>query len=337
MAIAPINKFISIAAPVAPGEQKVYEVPTGVSAILLYAQVSNVGVNTYPSVTLIHRRESRSTGNKRDTRIIKEIEVPPNDAAILVDGRLVLQKDVSTIDTVYIKGNQTGINTIMGVVYDEPTGIATFTTYSAHGFSANDEISLAGISFECSNSTGITTTIFPDPQRSYTIDTVPDTTTFTSVLGSANGINHTYVSARHQFLRARNNAVTVVSSSSNGVEGGTDNGTQFAPTNIIYEGATGIATFTYATHGLSSNDTISLTDNSLIFSCSSDNFSSEHSYPRSTDPASTSNTELNSGVLSITRVDANNFYVNVGLNTASGFVGPLQMEFFASILENSST
>ena len=70
MAIAPVNKFLSIAVPLAPGEQKLYEVPTGTTAILLYAQVSNVGINTYPTATLIHRRESRSTVNKRDIRII---------------------------------------------------------------------------------------------------------------------------------------------------------------------------------------------------------------------------------------------------------------------------
>ena len=64
MAIAPVNKFISLAVPVAPGEQKLYEVPTGASSLLLYAQVSNVGINTYPTVTLIQRRESRSTNNK---------------------------------------------------------------------------------------------------------------------------------------------------------------------------------------------------------------------------------------------------------------------------------
>ena len=44
MAIAPVNKFLSLAVPVAPGEQKLYEVPTGTTAILLYAQVSNVGI-----------------------------------------------------------------------------------------------------------------------------------------------------------------------------------------------------------------------------------------------------------------------------------------------------
>ena len=38
--------------------------------------------------------------------------------------------------------------------------------------SAGDPITLAGIAFTCSGSTGITTTIFPDPQQSYTVDQV---------------------------------------------------------------------------------------------------------------------------------------------------------------------
>ena len=52
MAIAPVNKFINIAVPVSPGLQKIYEVPTGSTSLLLYAQVANVGVGiTYPKVT----------------------------------------------------------------------------------------------------------------------------------------------------------------------------------------------------------------------------------------------------------------------------------------------
>ena len=51
MAVAPLNKFITIAVPVAPGEQTVYTAPTGVSSIVLYASVSNVGIgNTYPNI-----------------------------------------------------------------------------------------------------------------------------------------------------------------------------------------------------------------------------------------------------------------------------------------------
>ena len=98
MAIAPVNKFISIVVPVAPGLQKLYEVPTGTSALVLYAQVANVGVGTYPTVTFIQRRESRSTGLTRDIRVIKDVEIPPNDGVILIDGRMVLEKTPLIVD-----------------------------------------------------------------------------------------------------------------------------------------------------------------------------------------------------------------------------------------------
>ena len=74
MAIAPVNRFISLAVPVAPGLQKLYEVPTGASALILYAQVANVGINTYPKTTFIQRRESRSTRLTRDIRVIKDVD-----------------------------------------------------------------------------------------------------------------------------------------------------------------------------------------------------------------------------------------------------------------------
>ena len=92
MAVAPVNKFINVAVPVAPGVQKLYEVPTGTSALLLYAQVSNVGIGvTYPTTTFWQRRTQRSTGSISDIRIIKDAEVPPQDALVMVDGRIVLE------------------------------------------------------------------------------------------------------------------------------------------------------------------------------------------------------------------------------------------------------
>ena len=112
MAIAPVNKFVSIAVPVSPGGlQKLYEVPTGTSALLLYTQVSNVGIGvTYPKVTFVQRRESRGTGNTRDIRVIKDVEIPPNDAVILIDGRLVLEKTPKVIDRIYVTGSQENVN-----------------------------------------------------------------------------------------------------------------------------------------------------------------------------------------------------------------------------------
>ena len=111
MAVAPLNKFITIAVPVAPGEQTVYTAPTGVSSIVLYASVSNVGVNTYPSVTFTHRRTStasKTSGNTRNIRIIKNGEIPPNDALVIVDGRLVLERSALLRDSVVIQGVQSG-------------------------------------------------------------------------------------------------------------------------------------------------------------------------------------------------------------------------------------
>ena len=63
----------------------------------------------------------------------------------------------------------------------------------------------------------------------------------------------------------------------------------------------------------------------------------DHPYPRPTDPASTSNSQLNNGVLGIGNTTTNTFEVNVGVSPSGGRVGPLQMELIMSILENSTT
>jgi hypothetical protein len=196
MAVAPVNKFLTIAVPVAPGEQTVYSTPTGVSSIILYAQVSNVGVNTYPSITFTHRRRTNKTGNTRDIRIIKESEVPPNDSLIIIDGRLVLERTALISDSVVIRGTQTGIVSVFNCVYDTYTGITTITTLTAHNFVANDQVTMSGLNFTCTGSTGITTTIFPSPQASFTITSiigsVGTSKTFVTNSGVGAGITHTY-------------------------------------------------------------------------------------------------------------------------------------------------
>ena len=231
MAIAPVNKFVSIAVPVSPGLQKLYEVPTGTSALLLYTQVANVGIGTtYPKVTFVQRRESRGTGNTRDVRVIKDAEIPPNDAVILIDGRLVLEKTPKVIDRIFVEGVQQGVGIISSVTYDEPSGIATVFTETNHGFSAGDPITLAGIAFTCSGSTGITTTIFPDPQQSYTVDQVNGVKEFSALVGGSKGYPHFYNPAIHYFERARPAAITVVNSQ----DGNPSNGTKFNVINAVY-------------------------------------------------------------------------------------------------------
>ena len=215
MAIAPVNKFVSIAVPVAPGLQKLYEVPTGTSALLLYTQVSNVGIAvTYPTVTFVQKRTSRSTGNTRDIRVIKDAEIPPNDAVILIDGRLVLEKTPLVLDQIYVQGTQDGVGIITHVSYDEPSGIATIFTKENHNFTNGDPVTMSGIAFTCLGTTGITTTIFPDPQQSYTVESIEGfvgtSKTFSSFIGGSVPIgitgkdySHYYNSAIHYYERSK--------------------------------------------------------------------------------------------------------------------------------------
>jgi hypothetical protein len=198
MAVAPVNKFLTIAVPVAPGEQTVYSTPTGVSSIILYAQVANVGVNTYPTITFTHRRRTNKTGNIRNIRVIKESEIPPNDSLIIVDGRLVLERTALISDSIVIQGTQTGIVTVTDCKYDTNTGITTITTLTAHNFVANDQVTMSGLKFTCIGSPGITTTIFPSPQASFTITSITGSVgtskTFVTNSGVGAGITHNYVS-----------------------------------------------------------------------------------------------------------------------------------------------
>ena len=346
MAIAPVNKFLSIAVPVTPGEQKLYEVPTGTSAILLYAQVSNVGINTYPTVTFIHRREARSTGIKRDIRIIKDIEVPPNDAAVLVDGRLVLEKTATTLDRLYIKGTQLGIGTITDVDYSPYSGIATVTTMNPHGFSVNDQIAMVGIAFTCSSNAGITTTIFPDPPQSSTVETIVDVVgtsrTFTSVIGGtgAQFVDHFYNASPHNFVKAVNNSTisggdythtfkTGLSTSVGAVVMGGDYTHKFVsaapsciqiqsggsgtltPVWVDYTASNGNLVLKFASNpGLANGSTVSIATTSIVMQCEMDNFATNHSYPRVGDPAQGQN-------LTVSGAAGTAFTVNVGASATT--------------------
>ena len=202
MAVAPLNKFVTIAVPVTPGKQTVYTTPTGVASIVLYAQVSNVGIGeTYPTFTFTHQRKStslRTAGNTRNNRIVRNIEVPPNDAVVIIDGRLILEKTAVISDSIVIEGNQSGIVSITNCLYDNNTGVTTITTFTPHNFNVNEEVTMSGLAFTCSGSFGRTTSIFPSPQQSFIIDSiignVGTSKTFVTNSGKVTGIAHTYVS-----------------------------------------------------------------------------------------------------------------------------------------------
>ena len=76
-------------------------------------------------------------------------------------------------------------------------------------------------------------------------------------------------------------------------------------TNATYAPLTGILNITSNSHNLATGDKIQLADNSLTFTCSMDSNATNHTYPRAKDPAA-------QGWQEVTRVDANNFTIDVG-------------------------
>ena len=92
-----------------------------------------------------------------------------------------------------------------------------------------------------------------------------------------------------------------------------NNGYSQTPTSVVYDPATGDTVITVNSHGLTVNDMIRIEDNSITFTCSQDDYNSNHTYPRSTDPAS-------GRWLRISAVTTNTYTVNTGnAGTASNY------------------
>ena len=75
---------------------------------------------------------------------------------------------------------------------------------------------------------------------------------------------------------------------------------------------------------------IKLANNGFTFTCAMDGNGTEHAYPRSTDPYH----NISVGIGTTT---SDSITIHVGKSPSGGMVGPLQMEFIASILENNTT
>ena len=86
MAGLPLNTFKSFPVPVTTTITTIYTAPLGITSIVLMAQTSNI-VLVPATVSFIHY--SYKTG--RTTYIVKDISVPPNDARVLLGGKLVLE------------------------------------------------------------------------------------------------------------------------------------------------------------------------------------------------------------------------------------------------------
>ena len=109
MAQQPLNTYKTVTGIVSTTENTViYSTRTGYTSIVLYAQVSNTG-SGIGTVTFSHKRTNKSqAGISTDhNELIKGALVPPNDALVLLEGRLVLERTALKTDGIVMSGIST--------------------------------------------------------------------------------------------------------------------------------------------------------------------------------------------------------------------------------------
>ena len=257
--------------------------------------------------------------------------------APLVPAQVYASLNVTGGITTIVGAASTGpSNSITTASYNNLTGVLEITTQNAHNFEVGivDQVKLAGLAFTCPSGSGITTTIFPEAavglgstSLDYSILSVGSTNTFTTNVGVST-IIHTYNSGGSvmpwyggaNFGSAyRGDSVSIavtdipythkfVSAATNTISGFTT-----SPSDVDYNPATGFMVVTLPNHGKTTSDTITFNDNTIILTCSKDDYATEHPYPRASDRIS--------GIATpVTAYDNNTFTVYVGENAGSGAV-----------------
>jgi hypothetical protein len=109
MAQQPLNTYKTVTGIVSTtANTEIYTTRTGYTSIVLFAQTANTG-SGIGTVTFSHKRVNRSqSGISTDiTEVISGGIVPPNDALILLEGRLVLERTALKTDSIVMSGIST--------------------------------------------------------------------------------------------------------------------------------------------------------------------------------------------------------------------------------------
>lgn len=106
MAQLALNRFQTVTLDLTTADQTAYTSPTGYTAIVLYAHITNISTSS-TTFTMSHVRSSTST------EISKDVSVPPSDAYVPMDGKLVLE----TNDSIKISaGSNSRLKLIMSIL-----------------------------------------------------------------------------------------------------------------------------------------------------------------------------------------------------------------------------
>lgn len=85
-----INFFKNVTADLVTSSNTIYTAPPGFTAIVLMAQISNITTNPYAANVGV-------VANSTETSLVTNFEIPANDAAGILTGKLVLESDQSLV------------------------------------------------------------------------------------------------------------------------------------------------------------------------------------------------------------------------------------------------
>jgi dihydrodipicolinate synthase/N-acetylneuraminate lyase len=89
--LVPLNTFKTVTSNITTIPTVLYNTPSEIATIVLMAQVTNVG-SSVANITFIHRSNTNV-----NTELVNKFDIPTNDAATVLTGKLVLETGSSVV------------------------------------------------------------------------------------------------------------------------------------------------------------------------------------------------------------------------------------------------
>ena len=238
------------------------------------ATITAIGLGAAPEVGIgatvrIRNLQVQYTGSARFAHQFKSATT----GAVIAGGTYSHQFITCASNGVQIVGGSTVTPT--GATYDPSNGNFEITL-TGHSLSTSDQIIIAdnAFTFTCVMDGSVSQKTYPRPGK----DTAAGGTTL-NITGTTTNTITVNVGPSPQVL--------------------------YTPTAATYNENTGDMTLTIGVHNLTVGTAIKLANDSLVFRCSMDGYTTDHTYPRSSDP-------YYDTAINITAVTANTITVNVG-------------------------
>ena len=206
----------------------------------------------------------------------------------------------STEITLYVGESPTVNYQITGATYDPSTGDMDMEVY-------NTQFNVSGATYNANTGVMVVTIGSHSMEVGEEIMFRPNSLTFTCSM-DGNNDQKTYPRFGKDPFYDKALKITAKDSTTVTVNVGPSPLVNHTVTDATYDPSTGVMEATIGNHILKVGDTVTITDNSLNFQCLLDLYTSDHTYPRSGDPAS-------GDAIAITAVSDTTITMNVGTSS----------------------